>query len=128
VLAETRPGQDDGGERDPALEIRAAVDVMFEALSHIQASMETESEEKRARTYQEFKSALYARFDHLVSERRSEQEAETTPLENSTSAPNEGGEGSSSSRPGSEPPTDGENADEEEDTLEKFWPEITDGA
>lgn len=54
-------------------EVRAAIDVMFEALSHIQASIDTNSEEERVQTYRKFKEALYERFEHAVGEARQER-------------------------------------------------------
>lgn len=54
-------------------EIRAAVDVMFEALSHIQASLESRSGEDHVQSYQKFKEALYERFEHAVDRRREEK-------------------------------------------------------
>lgn len=51
-------------------ELRAAVDVMFEALSHIQASINVAEPEEREKHYRMFKEALYERFDHLLEQRR----------------------------------------------------------
>jgi hypothetical protein len=53
-------------------ELRAAVDVMFEALSHIQASINASEPEAREKQYQTFKEALYERFDHLLEQRYSD--------------------------------------------------------
>jgi len=49
-------------------EVRAAVDVMFEALSHIQASINASESEAREKQYQTFKEALYERFEHLLEQ------------------------------------------------------------
>lgn len=54
----------------PAEETRAAIDVMFEALSHIQASLEQSSEEARSQSYRSFKNALYRRFEQVVEDRQ----------------------------------------------------------
>ncbi len=86
-------------------EVRAAVDVMFEALSHIQASLETSSEEKRRASYRKFKEALYDRFDHLIEQERAAME-EGIP-EDETASQTEGG-------------ADGD----DEETLEKLWPAV----
>jgi len=50
-------------------ELRAAVDVMFEALSHIQASINASEPEAREKQYQTFKEALYERFEHLLEQK-----------------------------------------------------------
>ena len=55
-----------------AMEVRAAVDVMFEALSHIQASLGADTEEERVQTYHKFKEALYERFELAVEKRQEE--------------------------------------------------------
>lgn len=49
-------------------ELRAAIDVMFEALSHIQASVNASEPEGREKEYRMFKEALYERFDHLLEQ------------------------------------------------------------
>jgi hypothetical protein len=85
--------------------MRAAVDVMFEALSHIQASLETTSEEKRVESYRTFKEALYDRFEYLVDQRK-EQPVESAPSGGQNGAVLE------------ETATD----EDEDDTLEKLWP------
>ena len=54
----------------PEEETRAAIDVMFEALSHIQASLEQSSEEARSQSYRSFKNALYRRFEQVVEDRQ----------------------------------------------------------
>jgi hypothetical protein len=77
---------------------------MFEALAHLQASMETASEEKRAEAYRRFKDALYSRFEHLVDERRSDAEGGDEPDVDGTLDPSDG--------------------DDKEATLEKYWPTI----
>jgi hypothetical protein len=89
---------------DALLETRAAIDVMFEALAHLQASMETASENQRAQAYRRFKDALYSRFDYLVEERRGDAEGGDEPDVDGTLDPSEG--------------------DSEEATLEKYWPTI----
>jgi len=94
-------------ERTRDRELRAAVDVMFEALSHIQASLEASSEEKRVQSYRKFKEALYERFEHLVDEYEEEDRAGAVLQE-----PAKAGGGSE---------------DEDEDTLEKLWPDIAVG-
>jgi hypothetical protein len=91
-------------ERSRDRELRAAVDVMFEALSHIQASLEASSEEKRVESYRTFKEALYERFEYLVEEY---EEGDQDPMPQKRS--DAGDEGAS---------------DEGDDTLEKLWPEI----
>jgi hypothetical protein len=90
-------------ERTRDRELRAAVDVMFEALSHIQASLEASSEEKRVQSYRKFKEALYERFDHLVEEYEDEDRAGAV-LQERASA--------------------GAESENDEDTLEKLWPDI----
>jgi hypothetical protein len=89
-------------ERNRNRELRAAVDVMFEALSHIQASLEATSEEKRVESYRTFKEALYERFEYLVEEY---EEGDQDPvLQKRSDAAGEAGP--------------------DDDTLEKLWPEI----
>jgi hypothetical protein len=92
-------------DRTRSVEMRAAVDVIFEALSHIQASLETKSEEKRVQSYRKFKEALYDRFEYLVEERRDRPGTSGGGAQN----------GEALETP-SEP--------EEDDTLEKLWPAI----
>ena len=92
-------------DRDRNVEMRAAVDVMFEALSHIQASLETTSEEKRVESYRTFKEALYDRFEYLVDQRK-EQPVDSGPAGDQAGAVLE------------ETATD----EDEDDTLEKLWP------
>lgn len=88
-------------------EMRAAVDVMFEALSHIQASLETSSEEKRMESYRKFKEALYDRFEHLLEEQRPSPDGQPAQVG------------------GTDTPTDAVLEETEEgDTLEKLWPAI----
>jgi len=110
----------------PAEETRAAIDVMFEALSHIQASLEQSSEEARSQSYRNFKNALYRRFEQVVEDRQAskkhgvgsqgQQEAPAgAPLAENADASVNGT---------SAPPlsaTDGEGAG---GTLEKLWPTI----
>lgn len=89
--------------------MRAAVDVMFEALSHIQASLETKSEEKRVQSYRKFKEALYDRFEYLIEQRES-QSSEPGSVSSQNGADLEAGSGSG-----------------KDDTLEKLWPAIAKG-
>jgi len=96
-------------DRNRDVEMRAAVDVMFEALSHIQASLETESEEKRVQSYRKFKEALYDRFDYLIEERKQR--------------PGEPGAGASQNGTALE----ADDQAEDDDTLEKLWPAIAKG-
>ena len=104
-------------QRSRDRELRAAVDVMFEALSHIQASLETTSKEKRAQSYRTFKEALYERFEHVV-EKREESAVDIAA----------GGQVRSATQNGhvEKKASDGDFSDEsdEDDTLEKLWPEI----
>jgi hypothetical protein len=93
-------------ERTRNIEMRAAVDVMFEALSHIQASLETTSEEKRVESYRTFKEALYDRFEYLV-EQRKDQPSEPE-----------------SAQTGAVLEADASAEADEDDTLEKLWPAI----
>lgn len=90
-------------ERSRDRELRAAVDVMFEALSHIQASLEASSEEKRVQSYRTFKEALYERFEYLVDEYEDEDRAGAVLQERADA---------------------GAESEDEEDTLEKLWPDI----
>lgn len=90
-------------ERTRDRELRAAVDVMFEALSHIQASLEASSEEKRVQSYRTFKEALYERFEYLVDEYEDEDRAGAVLQERADA---------------------GAESEDEEDTLEKLWPDI----
>jgi predicted ribonuclease toxin of YeeF-YezG toxin-antitoxin module len=117
---------------DASEETRAAIDVMFEALAHIQASLETRSEEAREASYRNFKEGLYRRFEYLVQQRQStgsesadgssngsSQSADAlsdrTVVETSSgNAAGRGGNGNASPRGGLP----------DEDTLEKFWPAI----
>ena len=118
----------------PAEETRAAIDVMFEALSHIQASLEQSSEEARSQSYRDFKNALYCRFEQVVGNRQARKHHDLgsqerqggsqkqqgapagAPLaENATASVNGTSENSSSDK-------DGESGG---GTLEKLWPTIT---
>jgi len=96
-------------DRNRNVEMRAAVDVLFEALSHIQASLETQSEEKRVQSYRKFKEALYDRFEYLVEERKD--------------LPGEPGAAASQNGAALE----ADNKTEKDDTLEKLWPAIANG-
>jgi hypothetical protein len=102
-------------DRNLDIEVRAAIDVLFEALSHIQASLEETSEDKRVKSYRKFKEALYDRFEYLV-EQRSEVVNGGSP----------GGDGAATQEgitveSPSKPESDGD------DTLEKLWPAIAKG-
>lgn len=88
-------------------EMRASVDVLFEALAHIQASLETSSPEERKKTYQTFKEALYDRFEHLVEARTPATNWQDSQLEQNG---------------------DPDESTDEEDTLEKMWPAVADRA
>jgi hypothetical protein len=106
---------------DPSLETRAAIDVLFEALAHIQASQETSSEEARAEAYRNFKQALYTRFEYLKEERyaaaaegRSPEDAQDDDAASSLDGP--------AAAEGEEQDLDAGKSDE---TLQKFWPAIT---
>jgi hypothetical protein len=106
---------------DPSLETRAAIDVLFEALAHIQASQETLSEEARAEAYRNFKQALYTRFEYLKEERyaataegRSPEDAQEDDAASSLDGP--------AAAEGEEQNLDAGKSDE---TLQKFWPAIT---
>ncbi len=97
-------------------ETRVAIDVMFEALSHIQASIDASTEEERVESYRKFKEALYERYEHLLEERREEQTDRA--LEAAVN-----GNGHAEDRPagsGSKSDNDGE------DTLGKLWPAVSD--
>lgn len=89
-------------ERNRNIEVRASIDVMFEALAHIQASLETTSEEKRIESYRKFKEALYDRFEYLVEE-RTEAESVVQARQDEKTADEEEGE----------------------DTIEKLWPNMS---
>jgi hypothetical protein len=106
---------------DPSLETRAAIDVLFEALAHIQASQETSSEEARAEAYRNFKQALYTRFEYLKEERyavategRAPEDAQEDDAASSLDGP--------AAPEGEEQDLDAGKSDE---TLQKFWPAIT---
>jgi hypothetical protein len=101
---------------DYGFETRAAIDVMFEALSHIQASIDASTEKERVESYRKFKEALYARYEHLLEKRRGEH-VEVT-LEKQTN-----GNGRAEDRPAKE---DAEDSDAGSDTLGKLWPTISD--
>jgi acyl-CoA reductase-like NAD-dependent aldehyde dehydrogenase len=95
-------------------ETRVAIDVMFEALSHIQASIDATTEEERVQSYRKFKEALYERYDHLLEQRRQEQEATTLEEKGKTNghAPDRLASGSETA--------------EDDDTLGRLWPAISD--
>jgi hypothetical protein len=106
---------------DPSLETWAAIDVLFEALAHVQASQETSSEEARAEAYRNFKQALYTRFEYLKEERyaaaaegRSPEDAQEDDAASSLDGP--------AAAEGEEQDLDAGKSDE---TLQKFWPAIT---
>jgi hypothetical protein len=110
----------------PAEETRAAIDVMFEALSHIQASLEESSEEARRQSYRDFKNALYRRFEQVVEDRQARkkhgvgsQEQQGPPADAPLSGNATASVNGTSKTPLSA--VDGEGAD---GTLEKLWPTI----
>jgi hypothetical protein len=113
-------------------ETRAAIDVMFEALAHIQASMEESSEEARKRAYTNFKKALYRRFEQTLEDRSRSGSLETRgdgapgasapPAERGANETTPAGS-SSADEPG--PTLETTDSDSDEDTLEKFWPSIS---
>jgi tryptophanyl-tRNA synthetase len=103
----------DHGENH-SLETRVAIDVMFEALSHIQASIDATTEQERVESYRKFKEALYERYDHLLEQHRQERRKAT--LEKS------GSNGHAPDQPASE----GEEDEQDGDTLGKLWPAISD--
>jgi hypothetical protein len=111
---------------------------MFEALSHIQASMETSSEEARREAYGNFKAALYQRLEQAVEDRSSGSGAAPAPTGASLETRGDGApdaadvslrQANADEEPGS--PAGRETGDPresdggEEDTLEKFWPNIS---
>jgi len=114
----------------PAEETRAAIDVMFEALSHIQASLEQSSEEARSQSYRSFKNALYRRFEQVVEDRQASkpevsQKQTNAPVDPalSTDADVKNANGSANgAREDHSSVTDKENTD---GTLEKLWPTIS---
>jgi len=114
-----------------AEETRAAIDVMFEALAHIQASMETSSEEARKEAYANFKNALYSRFEQAVEDRSAtEVEVQGDGAPGFTAPPTHkahpGPSANDSSASSGEGDTGGDSADDgDENTLEKFWPSIS---
>ncbi len=117
----------------PAEETRAAIDVMFEALSHIQASLEQSSEEARSQSYRNFKNALYRRFEQVVEDRQATKQhdlgsQERQGISQKQKGAPEGaplsGNATASVNGTSKTPlsaTDGEGAG---GTLEKLWPTI----
>lgn len=102
-------------DRDRNIEMRAAIDVLFEALSHIQASLEEAPENERMESYRTFKEALYKRFEYLI-EKRGE------PLSGSES----GGDGAAGAETG-ETMHGAPELTEKDDTMEKLWPAIAKG-
>lgn len=136
-----------GSALTAAEETRAAIDVMFEALAHIQASMETESEDAREQAYYGFKEALQHRLHHVIQQRTQDkvtaaEEASgkevsgVPPAKEASVGPDvKDTAGSGSEAPphpdaldvsGDGAPADdfGPSAAEDESTLEKFWPAI----
>ena len=121
----SEPSSDDSPSTpsiDPSLETRAAIDVLFEALAHIQASQETSSEEARAEAYRNFKQALYTRFEYLKNERyaaaaegRSPEDAQDDDAASSLDR----------SDVRDEEEDQGRAAGQSDETLQKFWPAIT---
>jgi len=98
------------------IEMRAAIDVLFEALSHIQASLEQTSEDKRVKSYRKFKEALYDRFEYLVDQRTEAV---------SPDAPR--GDGATPAQNGMTVESPAESGEDTDDTLEKLWPAIAKG-
>lgn len=88
--------------RELVLQNQAALEVLFEALAHIQASFESESEDRRAETYRLFKDALLKRYEYLLNERMNADASDTV-------------------MPSPEPRDDVRG----DDTLNKLWPEIS---
>lgn len=132
---DSRPSASD---LSPAEETRAAIDVMFEALAHIQASLETSSEEAREASYRNFKQALYRRYGQVLEDRQAEgapQQAPQAAPEPSVSVPGadgaDSGDASVPGESGSDAGGDGfavEQSDDDSDgsdTLEKFWPAVS---
>lgn len=101
-------------------ETRVAIDVMFEALSHIQASIDTSCEEDRVESYRKFKEALYERYEHLLEKRREEKtDAPNHPeaaLERQVNGNGHANDGAAD--------TNG-TSDTDDDTLGKLWPTIS---
>lgn len=105
----------DANAYDSSFETRVAIDVMFEALSHIQASIDASTEEERVESYRKFKEALYERYEHLLEKRREERADVALETVN--------GNGHAEDQPVKD------EAEEEEggsDTLGKLWPTISD--
>lgn len=106
-------------------ELRAAVDVMFEALSHIQASVESSSPEEREASYRTFKEALYERFEHAVERRR---EKAPCPQSEVASGPDNSGEAAGPSGVDESMPAGGDGAvgaaagGGDQDTRRTLWP------
>lgn len=102
-------------------ETRVAIDVMFEALSHIQASIDASSEKERVESYRKFKEALYERYEHLLEQRREEKVPAgvngTDPSFEIEMATENGHADDREAEQGS---------DGDEDTLGKLWPAISD--
>ena len=92
-------------------EVRAAIDVMFEALSHIQASINADDREDRERQYRLFKEALYERFEQAVEDWKEE----ALDRKVRSSAPNGNVEESVATG----------KASKDGDTLETLWPEAS---
>ena len=102
-------------QQNCSTELRASVDVLFEALAHIHASLEGETPDEHEAVYRQFKRALYERYDHALAQRRKrnrgvsddpEAQAEETGAEREASAPIPGqgdgmvrGEEAASARP-----------------------------
>jgi hypothetical protein len=61
--------EETGHQKHQSEEIRATINVKFEALSHIQTSIDASSEEERVQTYRKFKEALYECFKHADEDR-----------------------------------------------------------
>jgi hypothetical protein len=93
-------------------ELRAAVDVMFEALSHIQASINASEPEAREKQYQTFKEALYERFEHLLEQKYA--------LDASSGDATASGDAASADAPSNRPSEDARASEEDTPSEERF--------
>ena len=128
--------------KNRSIELRASFDVMFEALAHIQASLEGTTPEEHEVVYRKFKRALQERYEHALAQRREgagsvdpdTQSAEAGAGEREASAPIPGqgdgmvqGEDASQARPPElEAVSDSGRAGDEEDGekpgFSTLWP------
>jgi hypothetical protein len=109
----------DSQEGSNDFETRVAIDVMFEALSHIQASIDASSdEEERVKSYRRFKEALYERYEHLLEKRREEGTA--------TSANEDDPALEKMNENGQVDDREAAKGADDEDTLGKLWPAVSD--